>query len=710
MKKLYSFLLLAIIGLVSFEASAISVTFKINTPGSAVILNAENSNVIPFDGTESTLDITGNLIIVPTGNYELVSVVKNDDETLNASNILFSQLAEGDVVTITTKEKAGRTLKIVGDANHMYVSDYSYRYLYASDQTDGAWVLKNIPDYQYINVYANSGYTLTSVKDDNDNELLSGSQSSYQLYTSSWDGDKTIYVTSANLNDLRDKSVTIKVVDGNPSDVKVSRNGSGEETLTEAETIYKYFDEELPICLSHASFNKTLYKVTVADVDASLNGNYYKIRPNDGDIIEVTPDYPDVDVPVKFNFSSDDITGIISSMRVDGQIVTDWNRDDFTVKLGSKVSLSFNYTDYDISAITVNGTALQYFYSYDFSVTDVNGYTIDFTATKKPDLKATIYCENYEHLLVYNGYGYSSEPTIELTDIETVVTLSPSKPYLTFKAKGSEYIVSSLDCSGSCVNSYQTQVQVTGTDAYIEISMEKIERTKQAVVYLQPDASWHPNYTYIKLSPYRDSEYTVYLKAGYQILKFGSFDNTTYVSFSLSDYSSSIVGYQNDQSFDGYIYNMDLADGDVIKVFDAEPATYSVTYDIEEGAPVKVFHDYITAIENPASHTVFQGTEIHIKPEAAQTQNDGVLVVKVNDTAVTPDENGVYVAIVNADTKIEAYLDSNSGVEDVEVETGAPVDVYNLQGIEVIHQATPAQIQQLPAGIYVAGGKKTVVR
>lgn len=87
MKKLYSFLLLAIIGLVSFGASAISVSFKTNNAGSAVILNGETSSVIPFEGTEATLDISGNLIIVPTGNYELVSVVKNGDVTLNASNI-----------------------------------------------------------------------------------------------------------------------------------------------------------------------------------------------------------------------------------------------------------------------------------------------------------------------------------------------------------------------------------------------------------------------------------------------------------------------------------------------------------------------------------------------------------------------------------------------------------------------------------------------
>lgn len=708
MKKLYSVLLLAIIGLVSFGASAIGVTFKTNNAGSAVIINGETSSVIPFEGIEATLDITGNLIIYSTGNYELISVVKNGDVTLNASNIEFSQLAEGDVVTITTKEKESRTLTIVGNADHMYVSDHSYRYYYASDQTDGAWIIKNIPDYSSINVYANSGYTLTSVKDDKNNELQTGSSSSFQLYSGNWEGAMTIYVESANLNDLRNKSVTIKV-EGTPSDVKVSRQGYNEEALKDQETTYKFFDDELPIYFSHASYNKTLYKVTVAGVDAKLEGSYYKVSPNDGDIIEVKTSYPDIDVPVKFNFSNDNLAGIVNSFRIDGENISDWNQDNFTAKLGSKISMSFNSTDYDITSISVNGDPLTYFYSYEFSVTDANGYTIDINATKKPDYQATIYCENYEKLLVYNGSGYSGDPIIELTGVETVVNLAPSRSYLTFKAKDSEYTISSIDCTGSCTNGYQTQVQLTGTDAYIEISLAKVERPKQAVVYLDPETSWNTDYSSIRLSPYKDTEYDIPMHSGYQIINFGDFDTPANISLYTTDYSNVSI-YQNGQDLGLYVYQINLEDGDVIKAFGSQPATHTVSYDIADGLPVKVFHDHITEITHPASHEVFAGTEIHIKPVIAPAQSDGTILVEANGEKISPDDNGIYVITVKGDTRIKASINTNTGIENLETGADSLVNVYNLQGIEVLHMANPEQIKQLPAGIYLAGGKKIVVR
>lgn len=97
-------------------------------------------------------------------------------------------------------------------------------------------------------------------------------------------------------------------------------------------------------------------------------------------------------------------------------------------------------------------------------------------------------------------------------------------------------------------------------------------------------------------------------------------------------------------------------------------------------------------------------------PAATTADASGKLVVKVNDTEVAPGEDGIYTATITADTNVKVTLDGNSGVENVAVGNNAPVDVYNLQGIEVLHQADSNQIQQLPAGIYIADGKKIVVR
>ena len=60
-------------------------------------------------------------------------------------------------------------------------------------------------------------------------------------------------------------------------------------------------------------------------------------------------------------------------------------------------------------------------------------------------------------------------------------------------------------------------------------------------------------------------------------------------------------------------------------------------------------------------------------------------------------------------TVYEEYIDVNAGIEDVTVGNGADVrTVYNLQGIPVIRDASDADINALPAGIYISAGRKFI--
>lgn len=54
--------------------------------------------------------------------------------------------------------------------------------------------------------------------------------------------------------------------------------------------------------------------------------------------------------------------------------------------------------------------------------------------------------------------------------------------------------------------------------------------------------------------------------------------------------------------------------------------------------------------------------------------------------------------------------DGPTGVEAIEVTPDTIVDVYNLQGVRVLRDAKVMDIINLPAGIYVAGGRKYIVR
>ncbi len=60
---------------------------------------------------------------------------------------------------------------------------------------------------------------------------------------------------------------------------------------------------------------------------------------------------------------------------------------------------------------------------------------------------------------------------------------------------------------------------------------------------------------------------------------------------------------------------------------------------------------------------------------------------------------------------ISVRLENQSGVESVSTgNVDANTDVYTVTGTLVLRNATEAQIKTLPAGIYVVGNRKMVIR
>lgn len=59
---------------------------------------------------------------------------------------------------------------------------------------------------------------------------------------------------------------------------------------------------------------------------------------------------------------------------------------------------------------------------------------------------------------------------------------------------------------------------------------------------------------------------------------------------------------------------------------------------------------------------------------------------------------------------VRTPLQDVSSVHSISDEAQAPADVYNLQGVCVLRAATPEQVRQLPAGLYIHAGRKILVR
>lgn len=64
----------------------------------------------------------------------------------------------------------------------------------------------------------------------------------------------------------------------------------------------------------------------------------------------------------------------------------------------------------------------------------------------------------------------------------------------------------------------------------------------------------------------------------------------------------------------------------------------------------------------------------------------------------------------HSDSLNGVYSSFTSGIGSINAEAEAAADVYNTQGILVVRNATPAQIRALPAGLYIAGGRKIAVK
>jgi hypothetical protein len=158
-----------------------------------------------------------------------------------------------------------------------------------------------------------------------------------------------------------------------------------------------------------------------------------------------------------------------------------------------------------------------------------------------------------------------------------------------------------------------------------------------------------------------------------------------------------------------------LPDNSVIKVFlNTVPETHAVSVTVPAGVTYTIVKDLITKVDlgttatkgtaaaDTPSFNVLGKTHIDITVKA---DADHTVGVKVNNEAVEA-VDGVYSFDVDATTAIE--ITSTSGISDLTIEGNATFDVYNLQGIRVALGVS--DFNNLPAGIYIANGKKVVVR
>lgn len=563
----------------------------------------------------------------------------------------------------------------------------------------------SVDEYQSISVSAKNGVLITSARkslNGSDEEVYVSNMTECNVYVSSYDAGAKYTVTTARADELRDGSCTIIVDD--PSNVSVQRSGTYTYVdLNAGDNVVKFItDKELPLTIAPKNYGSSLYQVKVNDEVVAAQGNSWRISPANGDKIEIFANFPDIDIPVKFVYATEEAKGFISGVTVDGTPVDNYNDDNFTVKAGRTIAVSGNTNDYSLAYFKVNGSSTYFYSSYSMVVTEETTFEID--AHKYGTVKATLDIDNPDNVIVYRGYSYNNDVITGLVSGENPIELSETNSMIQIAA-ASGCFISSVTVDGSPVSAdYNGAYNVTVTDGMsIIVSSGAIERDSKAIVYIDDRSAAAQYFSFI-----RTDRSSIDLASGYNEIAFYGGDNP----FGLSWYGAPCANvYVNNESVaplyeNSTTYELRLEHGDVVKIFLAsDPVTCDVRLTPEQNLDtdkVAVTFDRINNVSSWAqTHSVLPGTEISIRPVGEYK-----IDVKADDAAVEPDETGAYVVNVSKDSAI-AVSPTSAGIDGIAADTAEDGDVYNLQGIRVMKGS---DMSRLPAGIYIVNGKKVVKR
>ncbi len=463
------------------------------------------------------------------------------------------------------------------------------------------------------------------------------------------------------------------------------------------------------------SLYQVLHNGEVASTDWSGS---YSVSPANGDRIEIKANFPDVNVPVTFEAVNEGTEGFVTDVKVDG-VAVDHLVENFSVKLGSTLEWTPNETDYKLNSILLNGAESYLYECRSITVLTEEPIIIKYDATKYATFNITVNIDHADRITLYKKVNYNSVEITGLVDGANTIELSQACSGLSFKAAGGCSVLSFTDAEGTEYKDYPSSYMdiPVAEGKVFTVTTSRVERNSSFIFYIDnPSRSDYGGCITLARETYdrsvmtdtllfMDSYGNLTLEGGYYTINFDPIiDNPIYFYF----YGSSTgtlnpILYQNDTvaTYSTSKQYLTVADGEVIKAYlDGAPDILDVTFEAAAGcAFAEVVRDIIVPVADvTASLAVLTGTEISFK----QT---GAVKVLVNGKEVTADENGVYTITVTADTKIIASDGTITSIENVEAAVNN--NVYTLQGVLLIQDATEAQINALPAGLYIVNGKTT---
>lgn len=564
----------------------------------------------------------------------------------------------------------------------------------------------NAPYGYYSSVYVNAtdGNFITEVMKDGANQV-------YNQYNTQWyyspldaDADKTISIKTIAGKDARTASCTVNVDDA--SKVRVRRSGSYStvELQNGDNTVYYIPGYETMLMIEAATSGSILYKVTLNETELPYSNGYSaNLSAEGGDKIDIKANFPEgLTYNVKFTYVDEfKAKGVVTCVTVNGTAIEDYdNTKGFDVPAGQSVVVSFDNVNYKIDAVKLNDNPVYVYSSYSFTPTADTEINID--AHKYGTVKATLNIDNKDNVTVYKGYSYQND-IITVNDGDNEIELSENNAVITIKANSGCFITSVT--YGETVLSNQSEYTINPVTKGMEISVISgaIVRDKSFTLNIDDISAATSGFNLTRT----DRTNVENLATGENKVAFA--ENETH--YQLAAYGSSVFGVFkkgvmiNPSYQGGTSIEFDVADGDVFDAYvKTLPSTYNVKFTLGEGIESYQINEVSASYVGASNlwlnmgYTAIEGTSFDI----TITPSSGLNIdVKVGETTITADANGVFVIPVSGAATISITKSTGTGINTINA-SNADNAIYTLQGVKVNGKAAK--------GLYIKNGKKVVVK
>lgn len=600
----------------------------------------------------------------------------------------------------------------------------------------------------YVYVRPAEGYILTEVDKNGSAQRISGNENYGQYCSLSlWGSDN-----GAEINVKADKltqtgTLTLNIENGatklgayltNDAD-NYAVSTFARPTLADGGQSVALTAYDKVLVLSKSSDIPTVYSVKV-NGEAVEFKNYMEIPVADGDRVDVRVYEKDSDAAqtftVKFEYAPGSEPCVASvfnqstSQFVDLALLNAGTK----VEKGQRLRVNLN-EDYNLTSLTCNGAAVELPAEGETLRLEVEGDAVyRFEAAEKvyEDLECVLYVENPEGLVIRKGafaddeeiplgegvavtepvtFTYSNGTTFEVP-VAKVRKYTVSVPGKTRKfflhVKDGYWIREGVLGNPDDPEDIFTRNSVMVENGPVYLRLSKVTCSRTAVVYYDGDAEGVRFYATNKdisghlLPEGLESEV---LPQGYTTI---AYDPNYHKEFSAgrSNLASDkdVVAYldnakltqDENMNYTGFYFKTNS----VLKLFTLpvgqNAPLHKVNFENEGGRNATVAYDKLKSHEDLTKQLQCIGsTLVEIRPAAGTS-------VMLDGEALEPDADGV-CSFMTSKSKHTVTLGATSGIENVEAAAKGDRTIHNLNGV-----AVGTDLNALPAGVYVVGGKKII--